>query len=514
MKNKVNLNKIFLLLFIICISMPYFSHISQDLYPPVCWDEATLTLNAKDIILFGPDSIKNDRSSYILFPFKTLLGLISFPIFGVSFFSLRLPYILLSVLGNILFFFFIRKTTNTLIASITAIAFVFFPVRLVMGKSGMSDSLVLSLSLIVLWFLGRLKEKPGVYFWLGILGMIIIWVKFDNIAASIFLSIFILLIYYQENKTGNQVRARKIILAYTLGAGLVSLIALAFYTLVGWQNTMFWVKHLVRGSSGTGVHACSLTLLLQNIFILHKVYPHLSMVTMVCLIIFIGTLIFSKESRQSPLTYGILFFALLLFGKLYVSVLFFERRFTPCFPLPFLLMAHNLFFVIVKPLKTYFNKYPQLGSIKQRIVNLTVDVFIIVLLRVFICVIYLPDLFKATKELIFHPTYHLLDEARLFSEILKKEDKILFLDGRFGYLAIQLPNKFIDIPPDLKANDFFIIESNPPLARQMLKKDPQIRYVLFRNDNLVMRKMMEEEFHAKLMAYNVTGAGLLYRIPE
>lgn len=510
---KMRIYKVAILaLFLLAISLPYLIHLSQDLWLPVCWDEATLSLNAKDIVLFGPASIKDDRSSYVLFPFKTLLGLLSFPLFGVSLFSLRLPYALLSVLGNTLFFFFVRKTTNTLIAIITTAVFVFYPVHLVMGKSGMSDSLILSLALIALWFLGRGNGKSSVYFWLGMLGTLIIWGKFDNIAVSIFLVGFTLLRSYQEKKAGNQVRSKRIIIAYALGVGLISLIAGIFYALVGWQNTMFWVKHLVKGSSGTDMTACSLKLLLQNISKLYEVYPCISIITMVCLTLFICTLIFSKKSRRSPLTCGILFFVLLLFGKLYISVLFFERRFTPCFPLLFLLMAHNAFFMVSSPLQAYSRKHSQLGLIKPDAIDLFVSFLVAVLLFVPTYMMYSPDLLKSTKQLIFHPTYYLLKEAKLFSAILEKDAKVLFLDGRFGYLAIQLPNKFIDIPPDLNAKEVEFVESNPPLAREMIKNDPQIKYVIFRGDNLVLKRLLEEELHAGLVAFHVTEVGLLYRV--
>lgn len=536
MQRKDIIEKISVIFFLMAVSLPYLIHPSQDLSPPVGWDEATQSLNAKDIVLFGPASIKDDRSSYIAFSFKTLLGLISFSVFGVSLFSLRLPYILLAIAGNILFFILVRKKTNTLVAVMATFGFILYPTRLVMGKSGMYDSLVLSLVLIVLWLLGSKKSKRRVYFWLGILGVLITWVKLDNIAAPVFLTGFCLLRFYQERRAGNPALARKILTGYFSGVVIISFMALIFYTLVGWHNVMFWVKYfreagkthslypvplhntvvwvkyLTDGHSWSGPVPCSLKLLWQNLCFLYVFHPCLAITTILCLFLFIGTLRYSKEARKSPLNYGILFTIFLLFGKLYISMLFFERRYIPCFPLPFLLMAHTIFFVIVQPTNLYINRNSRLSLIKIKAIKLAKSLFVLIFAGGLIYLMYLPNGAKTTKDIIFHPTYDLLNEARILSSILMKTDKVLSLDGRFGYLAIQSPNKFIDIPQDLNASSFYLLESNPPLAREMIKRDARINYVVFREDNLVMRKMMEEEFNTQLVASYVAGCGFLYRI--
>lgn len=491
MKTRNLINTIFTISFFVIISLPYFLHLSQDLSREVCWDEATLSLNAKDIVLFGPASIKDDRASYILFPFKTLLGLISFYVCGVSLASLRLPFILFSVLGNILFFSFIRKMTNTLIAVMLTLGFVFYPVRLAMGKSGMCDSLVLSLILIVLWLLGRGKGNIRIYFWLGILSMLITWVKFDNIASTLFLTCFCFVKSYQEKKGGDPKQARGIFSYYLLGVGVISVLAVAFYTLVGWQNTMFWIKHLVKGSSGTGFTACSLALLSRNISKLYIAYPGMSTMTTICLVLFVGTLLCSKESRHGPLTYGIFFFIFLLFGKLYISVLFFNRRYTPCLPLPFLLMAHNLFFLMVVPINAYLGKKDQLTFGRIKAINFAKSLFILLPIAGLIYFAYVTGEYELTREVIFQPSYYYRDVAKKFCLRFKDTDKVLFLDGCFGYLALEAHNKFIDIPPDLSASSFSLVESNPPLAKKMIMQDRKINFVLFRTDNFEIKEILE-----------------------
>lgn len=505
-----HINKIFFILFFVIISIPYFLHLSQDLSREVSWDEATQSLNAKDIILFGPASIKDDRSSYILFPFKTLLGLISFSVFGVSLASLRLPFILFSVLGNALFFSFIRKMTNTLIAVMVTLGFVFYPVRLAMGKSGMCDALVLSLLLIVLWLLGRGKGNIRIYFWLGILSMLITWIKFDNIASTIFLTGFCFLRSYQEKKEGNPEQARRIFIYYSLGAGIISALAVTFYTLVGWRNTIFWIKYLTKGPSWTGFVPCSLQLLWQNIAKLYLAYPDVVTMATFCLVLFLGTLLFSKESRHSPLTYGIFFFVFLLFGKLYISVLFFDRRFTPCLALPFLLMAHNLFFLIVVPINAYLDKNRQLSFGKIKAINFAKSLFILLPAWVLIYFAYSTGKFDLTRRIIFQPSYKSINVAKEISSLFAKTDKVLFLDGCFGYFALETRNKFIDITPDLNASSLSLVESNPSLAKKMILQDRQIKFVLFTCDNLEVKEMLEKGFPCWLV---VSDWGiLLYRI--
>lgn len=498
--------------FFVGISVPYFIHPSQDLFFPVDWDEAGLSLNAKDIWLFGLNAIKEDRSYFILFPLKILLGLISFPVLGVSLFSLRLPYIILSVLGNLLFFDIIRKNSTTLIAVITTVGFVFYLPHLVMGKSAMADSLALSLTLILLWILTNSKNITRSYFWISIIGILILLCKIDNIPALIFLTGFVIWKSVQERMANNQVAARRILIAYLSGVALSSAIVLLFYSIVGWKNLLTWITYLGKESLYGSLSVLTPGLLIRNLSILSEWFYGSSIATIICFTIFIITIIYFEEARHNPLSHAIFFLLFLLLGKLSITVALYYRRFTPCLPLPFLFIAYIAFFLIVKPFNAFMSNPAQLPVKKIKLLNLIENFLVSSFLLVLIYIFYLPNMFTGLKSIILRPTYKAVEEAQEFSSVLKKGDKVLFLDGRFGYLAMGSPNKFVNIPPDVSANDFVSIEQNLPLLRESIKHDTQIKYVLLKDDNLIIRKILEEEFPAILIASKVSGCGVLYYI--
>lgn len=141
--------------------------------------------------------------------------------------------------------------------------------------------------------------------------------------------------------------------------------------------------------------------------------------------------------------------------------------------------------------------------------NFSACAFLITL--IWLC--YLPNIFEYALKTIFSPTYVALNEGKLVASLLKKNLKVLFLDGRFGYIAVQVPNKCIDMPPDITANEFYLSESNPGLARNKLESDKKIAYILVRKDNMTVRRMLEREFNARVLLDNVTGdEGMLYVI--
>ena len=213
--------------------------------------------------------------------------------------------------------------------------------------------------------------------------------------------------------------------------------------------------------------------------------------------------IFSRKERKNPLFVTIYLLLFLLIGKTFLCVLLYPRRIAPAYPLPFLLMASILG-------SSFFSDPARLkGSITKFLKNSLIFLSLIIL----IYISYAPDLLKRSLNLIFSPTYNTLSEFKQVDPILDRRYKAIFLDGRFAYIAVQSPMKFIDIPPNIDLKDFFQVETNPPLVRKRIYQDPDIGYVFFRPDNKVIQRMLEDEFGAKLIASNVSRYGLLYKLP-
>lgn len=499
--------RIFVVVFLIAIAVPYFLHPSQDLPSPVNHDEAAFHLNAKDILLFGAPSLKNDRLTCILFPLQSLLGLISFSIFGYSLFSLRVLYIFFNVLGNVLFFDLIRRTRGIFTASVALAAFAFYTPRLIIGKAAMSESLGLSLVLILIWCFIYAFRSVRVYFWIGVLGVLILCAKLDNIFVPLFLTAFTGIESFRSWREGNLHRAKKIIIFYLSGTSLLMLVLLGFYLIVGWQKFLFCLEYILRPNlnissywNGERLSPFSIKLFLMNIRYAYVAYPGLSVLTGIYLVPFFSLLISSKSEQKNPLSWAILLLAFLFLGKLLASSIFTPQRFAPYYPLPFLLTAYIVGFLMQK-LATNIEV-----SVKRCFT------FMFLFMSVYIC--YLPNMLGWSLSIIFSPSYNVLNESRIIDSIFDKRYKALFLDGRFAYIALQLPVKFIDILPDLNADEFYQVESNPPLARTLIAENPDIGYVFFRPDNAVVKKMVEQEFGGELIATNVAGYGLLYRLPR
>lgn len=493
-----------IVLFLILVSTPYLLHITQDLLSPACHDEATHHINAKDIVLFGFPSLQGDRLMSIIFPIDTLIGIISFFFMGNSLFSLRLPYILLNILGNILFFDIIRKKQGNILAGIITLAFALYAPRFIIGKSAMVEALALPLIILLVWIMVSVPKGKKYYFWTGALGILICWIKLDNVFVPLVLAIFVFRDALGALRGKKTEEAKKIFLWYMAGVNIIIALWLIFYALVGWEKVKFLLTYMLLPNI-TGAawrpdviyKPFSFFLFLRNTYFLNAGHPGFLYSTAAMMILFIFITISSRRERNHPLTKGIWLIFILLIMKLAVSTIIASRRFSTCYPLPFLLMAEVAGFSLNR----------------KKAICIKNCLIITLLLTVVKISFYDSNFTLITTTLIKSPTYDRIHEARLLAPVFKKGNKILFLDGCFGYLAIQLQNKFIDIPPDLSAGEHYQVESNLTLARNKIRNDKQIRYVLSRPDNPGAKEMLEKEIHAELLTASLCyGDGALYRI--
>jgi len=91
--------------------------------------------------------------------------------------------------------------------------------------------------------------------------------------------------------------------------------------------------------------------------------------------------------------------------------------------------------------------------------------------------------------------------------------RAIFIDGKFSYVAFLSPYKFIDIPPDGNANNFFDIEGNPGLVRELIRSNSDIRYVFCWPGYTNVIDIVKNEFGGKLICEGIYGRGLMYELP-
>jgi len=235
-----------------------------------------------------------------------------------------------------------------------------------------------------------------------------------------------------------------------------------------------------------------------------------------CLLPFSLLVIFSKKHRRDTLTLAIMMLLFVLVGKIVITVDLWQRRLIVSIPLAFLLMGYAFSF----SWGFFAGKIEHASMVTGRIKQWVLEFLKRLPLSFFIFVCYVLYFFPmggdpSTLDILFHPTYNELREARQVASVIDTKSKVLFLDGCFGYLAIALPNKFIDMPPDISMEHYYMMETNPTLTVERLGRDPSIRYATSRANNPVRRKILERYFNAKVISDNVTREkGLLYEVPR
>lgn len=514
--------RVFIFAFLAALAVPYLIHPAQDLPAPVIHDEATHHINAKDTVFFGPAFLKENRNHFIVLPLCNLLGIISFFLFGNSLFSLRFPYIIINIIGNILFFDLIRRSRGNFIGLIMTAAFALYAPRIIIGKSAMAESLVIPLIIILLWVMAYTWKRRSSYFWMGFFGVLIFIAKLDNLFVLAFVTMVISMeaIYRWVKK--DAAGAKEILKFYLLGLNAVILPLLLFYTVIGWDRVIIQFAYNILPTlnkapwwPSSPFTPLTIRLFMRNVdsFYINTIYSGYFMVILTCLLPFIILILRSREERNSPLSWGIYLLLFLWLGKLFSSVFAYERRFSVFYPLPFLLIAHIAGFSWCKYKPLVLKISSRLEKINYKIIVAIAGFPILIFIFILISVCYLPNMPIQTKQIIFSPTYNKLKEAKMMSGILDRRYKVLMLDGVFGYLNIQLPNKFVYIPPNLKEYGFIMTETNPDFIMERLLSDTLIRYVLVQKSNVVIRKILEQEFQTRLILDNVSdGYGCLYEI--
>ena len=509
-------------IFLALITIPYFLHPGQDPsygIEPV-HDEAAFHLNAKDAVSFGWEALKENRPTYILVPLQFLLALAAFFFFGCSLIVLRLPYIILNAAGNCMLFYALRRRYNNYISMLTTAGFAFYYQRFLFGRTAMAESLTMSLELALLWLLTMPAKKPRAYFWAGFLSVLILCSKLDNGVILLFVAAFVMkdVLTLMRGRGGKSAAA----VAGHFALGIVvplALWALFFYT-AGLETVKAEFEYVLKANINVsspwqpgGLTPFSPALAFRNLSFAWTVFPGLFLAAGICLVPFAVSLAASKKERGDWISWCIICLLLLFAAKITTSIILPSRRLVPCLLAPFLLAAQSAGFLLKNEFAWNGKVRAFIKSANGRSYKARKMIFPALYLVLILCLCYQPDVAGKTMSLIISPSYRIEEEARTLGRLMDPYSRAMFFDGRFAYIALILPNRFIDIPPAPDSDNFYDYESNPALAEKLLKGDRGIRYVFCRPDYSRIIEMVEREFGGRVMCFNVTGYGLLYELP-
>ena len=510
--------KTFLIIIIlIVINLPYLVNIQQDLLtepvsdPIVCHDEAAFAMNAKNILLFGPGSLAGDRI-YVLGPLNIAVNLISFFFFGISLASLRIPFIIFNVLGNLAFFDLLRRAAGKKIAVIAASFFALFFSHIVIGKSAMAEASILPILLVLSWLMFFTPKHPRLYFWLGFLAMLAGINKPDNLA------VFLILVIYaffdgREERKGLSKKASGLGLRWLFfGATAAILLWLIYIAFIGFKQFLFYyrcelfyddVRALRFGFYGK---PGSFELIKNN---LSKIWAWDPLFTAFSFITVAGAAICSLFDRgvwRNPVfRAGLLFLGLFAFKIIFSGYFVGQWRVAPCYPLPFLALVY-IWMARSKLTQPQLNHpWKRYGQKAAIILGLGILFYI------------LPLVFKSVKltgKLIFQPTYRILKNVERLRKELDPAASVIFSEGHFTYVALFLPNRCYDVVPNLEAKEFDLLESDPVKIWETVQFDKKTAYLMVRPVNQAVMKFADAVPGAKLLTTDALpfDEGYVYQI--
>jgi len=509
---------LFITLILAVVNIPYVVNIQQDLLtepvanPIVCHDEAAFGMNAKDILLFGYNSLAHDRI-YVLGLFNMVAALISFFIFGISLASLRLPYIILNIIGNIVFFDFLRRCVGKKIALVVTCLFALFFSRLVIGKSAMAEAGILPALLILSWVMPFVFRRVSLYFFLGFLSTLAGINKPDNLVVLFFLAAYAFIDDASEKKASQNgalfIRMRWLF----FGWGAMILLWAIYIGFIGFGRYLFYYKfellfdniRVLRfgfyGNPGT------FELIKNNIVKLWQRDPLFTALTAV-LVIWAGAYsLFDRGALRNPIIRaGLLFLGLFIFKIMFSSYLIGQWRFAPCYPLPFLALAY------ICPVLLKLSEASSRSNYLKRS-YFWGSVFL------GICVLFFvsPLVYKTaqlTRKLIFQPSYKIVRNVEHLRKIIDSRSRVVFAEGHFTYCALFLPNKCYDVVPNPQAKDFDTLESDPLKIWGIIQSDKQIAYLMVRPVNKAAMNFVNSMPGAQLVIADALpfDAGYVYQI--
>lgn len=183
---KQNIFRIVLLIYFVYLLLGRLTYLNSD--SPV-WEfnteEKATAYNARNKVLFGDwSSGGRDYEPMVSSPLPNLVSYISFLLLGISLFSLRFPYALLSVLAIFIFYRVLKKETGTLFAFFGIALFSSINLIILLNRSATVENLfILFMTLALFYFQDYAENKNGLSIFLcGLFSALNLSVKYSSIS--------------------------------------------------------------------------------------------------------------------------------------------------------------------------------------------------------------------------------------------------------------------------------------------------------------------------------------------
>lgn len=165
-------------------------------------EEKTLVYNARNKVISGDwDSGGNIFQPILISPLGNLISYLSFSIFDISLLGLRIPYIFLTFIGFIFYYFLLRKEFGRTFALFgTALLSTLYLITLV-NRSALAENLFLFLMIMSLFFYQKGFKKEHYFFLAGLFAFLNLMVKLNG-------GLFILIPVLALTLTGKNIRKR------------------------------------------------------------------------------------------------------------------------------------------------------------------------------------------------------------------------------------------------------------------------------------------------------------------
>ncbi len=195
-------------------------------------EERASGYNARNMVLFGDWDSGGGRFQPMAFmPLGNLISFISFSLLGVSLFSLKIPYVLLSLLAFFIFYLVLKKEFGRIFALAGLLFFSSITMITFLNRSAMTENLFLLLMISAMFFYQKylFKQKNIYLFLFGLFSGLNLTVKINGayFVVIAFAAIFVMLIL-RENKALNK---REVISRFALGVLLGVGLSLILYAI-------------------------------------------------------------------------------------------------------------------------------------------------------------------------------------------------------------------------------------------------------------------------------------------
>jgi len=185
LKEKKNIFRILLCLYFAYLLWSRLAYLNAD--SPAYWidvEERTNAYNARNEVLFGDSSSGGEHyEPMVSSPLPAVISYLSFLLMGVSLFSLRLPYALMSLLTIFIFYKVLKKEMNPLAAFLGIVFWGSACFTVFLNRSALVENLFILLPVVSLFCFQEYvdREKEESLFLFGLFSSMNILVKYNGV---------------------------------------------------------------------------------------------------------------------------------------------------------------------------------------------------------------------------------------------------------------------------------------------------------------------------------------------